>query len=372
MKLFPHLIIILIISSCSSNRTNKKTLKKIDEIDFPVGFAPSVIKHFAYNGEEYVGFADFKSFKKIKLFNINARSQYSFSIKDIIKNELVYINGLSFSSPDSIALLSSSGTSKLFIVNKKGEVIYKKDYSFLKGQETALYPPIEFKGNQIRVGLSYYGKENTPALSKEYYDNFFKDKNESYIMMSDTLFRGHTLPTLQMDSLYMRFIPKSVNNTEMNHLLYLDTKNIFYSTYSDSVYEYDLNGQLKEVFSIKSTKTKTKVNPISISEMMMDKNNLFIKNIEDNSYIALLLWDKFRSVYYAIIPGKKMSAKKTPFTILVLDEKFETLDEFTMNPDKYYFTRFFYYPCFVGKKGLYIQNQNKDVKNTNYSIFTYE
>lgn len=368
MRLFHLLLFAVLLNGCSSlTGSDRKKLIKVDEIAFPVGYAPSRINYFKKDNYEIFGFLDYQTFKVFSVFTSKGEFIYSFSINELMKNSEKQFNSFSFQSIDTIAFLSKSGTNRLVLLDSVGYLLLDKDYSFLREKEASIYAPFILNNNIIRTAVNYNDTIPVTKLDRDYYQNFFTNKILFYNLMTDTVTSYNSAPSLQIDSFYSRFTKNDEWSTEANKILFLKDKNIIYSAYSDSVYIYDIQGNLMSIKHIKSKNHKLYVNPISI-----DENTDVVENIAKNTSISYLLWDEYRNFYYCFVAGEKMKNGETPFTIIILDDNFDSVDEIIMNHEKYYFEKFEYYPAFIGEKGLYIMNQSKSIKETKFSIFKYE
>jgi|SRR5690554_5110588 len=369
MKYSFFLVLILSFACTTSYKETTKTLTKIDDVIFKVGYYPSQINHLELEDDnEIFGFLDYSTFKKLSVFNENGEFIYSISLKPLMQRSYKQFNSFSFQSIDTVAFLSASGGNVLMIMDSSENILLEKNYSFLQREkEASIYSPFIINNNVIRSAVNYDDTLPLIKVDEDYYRDFFSKKIYFYNIMTDTLFKKQSSPQLQADSLYSRFTSMEQWSTEGNKILFLDNKNIIYSAYSDSVYIYDLKGKLISVKQVYSNNRRIYASPISIED---DKSltDLF----RNSTYISYILWDKYRGIYYCFVPEKDSKDGKTPFSIIILDKDFSFISEVEMDFQKYYYDRFSYYPAFVSKKGLYIMNQSKSIKESKFSIFKYE
>jgi hypothetical protein len=337
----------------------------VDTVMFDAGFQfSSGIRIIEYNNNEYVGFADFRTAKKISIFDINGKNSFSVLVDSLMINENTRFFSFCFVSIDSLALLSAN-TNKVIVVDTNGNTLYKKDFSplILKGIE--LFPPFCLNKNNLKVGVNYLENNLPKNPSKEDYINTNEKKIAFYNLLYDTAFYAKSEPLLQLDSFYCRFGSKTQLLSEGKHILMLDSLNIFHSFYSDSLYVYDAKGKLLKTVCIKSKHTKVGVTPIAYEQYWAD-NELLNQNFLKNGFISDLLWDKYRNVYYCFVRSA-MIDKKIPFSVIILDKDFNNLGETKFDYNKYHLS------AFVGKRGLYImQADNKEFGKYTFSIFRYE
>jgi len=368
MKKYFYFLIIAITSLFSCNFLSKKQkgnwITLNDTVAFNVGFPSANINYSEYNEKEYIAFADFRTTKKIVLFDIQGKLLYAIPVDKLLENGKTILISFDIISPDSIALLTAY-TNNVLLINSMAEMIYKKDYSPLLLEGIELWTPICFDKKFLRVCINYLDHNLPKYPSKEDFVNSNARGLSFYNLMADTAFYTDAKPILQLDSIYCRFASEKQFTTEGNHILMLDSLNIFYSAYSDTLYVYNLAGQLKKTVVVKSDYTTTRINPITYEQYWQD-NELLNRNFLKNGFIDKLLWDKYRNLYYCFVRSK-MIEKKLPFSIIIFDKDFKKLDEIEMDYNKFYPT------AFVGENGLYVkQAYNDDFKINKFTLFRYE
>lgn len=140
----------------------------------------------------------------------------------------------------------------------------------------------------------------------------------------------------------------------------------------DSLFIYDMDFNL---ISIKLAKSSYFENFIEVPKNTPAKD--YSKYIVSKSSYGRLMYDTYRNLYYRfVLIGRPFaesedfemtSSRKNRFSVLVLDNNFEVINEVTF-PGSTYFN----YSAFVGKKGLYLPKINSYNKNLSEDYITYD
>jgi hypothetical protein len=273
-------------------------------------------------------------------------------------------------SLDTFALLSKY-TNGIYLINRKGEIIYKKDYSkyMLKGIE--LWRPFEIANGKLVAAISYrggidtLGRRLTDAERKKYEH----DERYYYRIFIDSAFfdQRYSDVSAKLDSLKNRYTKNSELAIEGENYLIAENTAYYVSGHSDSIYIFDSKYKLNKIKKIHSNYYKIDCRPIKIKDY--EKNmNLNNENVWSHSFIQTLIYDKYRKVFYCIIRGPgDIITRYMPFSIIVMDENLNSLYE--QKFDGHVYNPF----VFVGKKGLYIHKMDKkEISKRKYEIFSYE
>lgn len=369
-KIIYLFILTLFFLSCNSNKElNNKSLKIChSNVLFNIGYPRTTGGLFSYRGNEFKFYADFITRNKISLYTIKGKLVYTLSVKELMtKNNCKFISAC-FISPDSIALLTKY-SNNVFIVNQEGKLLYKKDYSplLLKGYQFA--PPFQIDDKMLRVTLHFNDPDFHINGTIEDKRSSRKRSKESYKLVCDTNFFSVANPVMQIDSMYNRFSTYKQLTSEGNHFTFLGKENIFTSGYSDTIYIFNLMGQLIKTKAVFSKYYNTKMVPITYNDFANNPSSLNI-NYRKYGHISEILWDKYRAIYYCFVQGKFFKDGRIPFSIIIYDKYFNKLEEINMGGKKYYLSGF------VAKNGLYLLkrsgNLNNDITNRKYEILCFK
>ncbi len=353
--------------SCNDNPEVQEDAKFIivDTVTYETGFKKNALEqHIEYNGTEYVALANLESYRKISVFTVDGDFQFSVSIDSLLLRENNYFYSFYFmESLDSIVLLSY-WTNKLIVIDRNGRTLHRKDYTEYIKDSAGLFPDINYNNKTFRTAVKYDGYiPKNPTLEDR--ENYNRRTQCYYNMMYDTAYYQNVSPEFQLDSIYCRNLGKTQDCFEWTHILMLDSLNIFYSCFMDSLYVYDLHNNLLKTVQIKSNYTDVKATPVTKAQQLYenaDVNSVWYKY----GFVEKLRWDKYRNVYYCYIRIPKTEDEYS-FSIIVLDKDFNNLGETKFNRCKYNSSGF------VGRKGLYMINRSEDshLRQT-YTVFSYE
>ena len=353
---------LLFIISCERNLTNNKKLRTSNEIiTYNTKFPTQEIQFFKEGQTEYISSIDYSTSKKISVNSINGEKKFDVDFKSVIENEKLSFNGYFPISIDTFALLSKY-SNKVFLINKNGKVIFKKEYPrlFLEGVE--LYPPLYFNSGILRACIEvYYPYLDT--LSKPASNHI---RNLSEKLFIDSFFMKENYNTyLKMGNLYSRFTKDDEMSYEKCRFNFESNNILFHSIFSDSIYIFNREYKLKKAKQISSNKYDINLKPTKFNA---DKTNVKLssKNAWYHTNFWKLLYDQHRDVFYCFIRGP-YEESEFPFSIIVYDLEFNKLNERRFDKD-------IYKPNgFVGKKGLYIElHGENEMKEKEFEIFNYE
>lgn len=344
------------------------TLTAVGEVVFPLGFTTTAAEQcFEYGGEEYMAFANLSSNKEVSLFRPDGRKVLSVDIRPLIEKTKTNYVTFFFAAPDTLLLLSRY-SNLVAAVDSNGNPLFVWDFQKLLFKNAVeLAPPLYYLAGNLRVGTLF-------SSYKAYYTLGLRDSNLDKECDVGWYYRPHImtcshLPNgeieFQADSLYPRFAGSDKDVTEFNRMLCLDTMNIVWSTYCDSLYLYDLSGKLKKVVGIHSDHIAARLTPPT---HVASSKNLDLRSeiAREGSFIRSLLYDKYRQLYFCFVVGKTFEGKHD-FYVIVLDKNLKKIDEIP------FVDRMYYSSAFVGRQGLYVkQAQKNNFRNCTFTIFRYE
>lgn len=357
IKVLAGFLVLMVFTRCArEGSTAHFELKPVSKQVFPMNAAmdPISFAMFAYewDGPElfiYLNDLD-NSLLIFDLQHSKLLNEIRFDLEG--ENGVGVIGGFCYVNPDSIWLTPESGHGRLYLANSHAQVLNKFDFSEVP----------DFLGN------SYLANSEHPLVishSELFTLNYHRGPwnelpLEEYSKMSMGM--KMNLKTGEMTSLPARF-PLDYWS-EFKFPLYFsrvsDGERMMYLfSYADKIYSHSFDeatvSVVKQVAGIGPFK---KVKPTSIYESMVNT----IRNPQN----MLLLYDKYRKVYYLIYyPGdseikiedydtRELAMNLPHCEILVLDENFDQLTT-------YQSVRSFQYRinnAFVGKEGLYVSMNN--------------
>lgn len=360
------LFAVFALFSCKSNK-HGELINTHETATYNIGFPVRHYKYFIDKGKEYVAFCDFATYDKISVHSIDGKCLFQVPLKNVEKTEVAHFCDFDVVNNDTFGLLSPY-TNKIYLINKTGELIYKKDYSTFLLQGIELHRPLKFSNGVLMTGIEYRGgidtlnRDLTDAELLQYYHDRYHFSN---LFIDSSFFRSKYTVTTQLDSIYSRFVKDDELAFGVN---YLNAKNkIYLSVYSDSIYVFNEKFKLEEIKKIHSEFYKIDTRPIKMSDSQKNMN-LLMENFWNHSSIQELLYDKYRNVFFCIIRGPgDYNTSYMPFSVIVMDENLTPLDEQKFDGNMYNPS------VYIGEKGLYVEQANtKDITKRIYTIFNYE
>lgn len=331
-------------------------------VSYNVGFPVIRYKYFLDGGKEYVAFCDFVSNKKIAVHSVDGAQLFVTPFDEVMEKENEKFYAFSVVNLDTFALLTKY-TNKVFLINRQGELIYKKDYSKYLLESKELCSPMELDSGVLRVGISFMDINfpGNPTL-----DDYIESNKTGIIFptlfIDSSFYKKSESITFGLDSLYSRFVRVDEMKTEGVYCLMLKNRVLFHTSYSDSFYVFNNLYELDTTVYVNSKFYEIDTRPVKISDFLKNMN-LISENFWTHGFISGLLYDDQRELYYCFVRGK-MDGKLLPFSIITYDGNFKKLDEVKMDHNVYF-------PYgFVGSKGLYLENISKNERNIKtFTIF---
>lgn len=312
-------------------------------------------------GQEILSFADLVTAKKITFHSMDSKISWSVDLKGLMKSTKERFIDYFPVSTDSIVLLSG-GTNRIYLINRKAEILTKIDQSNLLLEGMEFGPPIYFEKDQL-----YYAMHHYPLID-------LKTKNDLKVWDAEYLrkpiiaktpvnFQGES-PVQFGEKLLSRFNKDNALPAEGTYFYLNQSKMYYYSSYNDTLYS------LTENRNIPLLKVKSRIGKIHVTVSTREQYNQNTDCINENflkqSCISDVLHDNHRNLVYVIVRKPKVD-DDFPFNLLVYDQNLKKLDEIEFdgkNHDPGGFT---------GKKGLYIERKtDKNSKQKSFDLFVYE
>lgn len=354
--------LLVLLSGCDQKSKNNSFRLEEKALSFTTDFPAYNLNYFTdSNHTEFVSFADFVTAKKISFHSIDTKTKWSIDLKELIKTEKERFISYFPIATDSIILLSGN-TNKIYLINRKAEILTKIDQSKLLVEGVEFGPPIYFEKNQLYYAVHHYPIEDLKTKNdlKKWDADYLK---RAIIAKTPTNFRDST-PFYLGTNLISRFMKRDQLPAEGTHFFLNKSKIYYYSAYSDTLYSLTENGNIP-LLKIKSTIGKIHVTA-STREQYNKNTNCINEAYLKQSFICEVLFDNKRNLIYIFV-RKPKNGKHFPFNILVYDQNFKKMNELEFDGIKYYTSGF------VGEKGLYLlRDYNKRPNQKLFDLLSYE
>ncbi len=363
IKIFNILFILFILFSCSS-KTNRIELELVNEIkiNIPKGSNFIFTQYFTDNQNEYLVWLD--STNKLIFFNLE-KLKTDYSIKLVNFNPKW--NYYSIINRDSLIIISNLHN-RISAVNNKGEVIGDWKLSTILQEKYSLFAQVDnpiyfidhkFYCSSIRNDIRLTNQKSF----KEYYDS---PTNIILAISSDTL-----KPIKQFGQFPESYYKDKIFNfydTTPSKTFNLNDKIVLSFAKDHFIYIYNLNGE----FISKKNSKSSHIDYFNEFDNSKINNFLYLRSYieEEPSYIRII-YDQYRDLYYRLVKHRSHANKGNTelnitnkdyqdFSLIVLDNNLELLDEITLNSNE------FYLPGLIPtNKGILIPNTRK----SNDSLF---
>mgnify|MGYP001156589458 FL=1 len=378
---FTVLFICLLLVSCQNNK--QVHFIKADELVFDTDFKPSFFNSGRFydkkNHQEFIYFADVRTFKELKIFTLEGVLKYKISLKDAILGN--YINRLILVDLDTIILTTNYNyLNRIFFLNKEGSC-WKEIFL-----DTIITTPIN---DEFEIDVSRYGNVVNDNILYLHYDRLFlknelaptnKYECEKYVnnnRYSAPYFLAFNIKDnnnrLGADSLYYKF-------TDINHYgpgsanyCFINNKLFVFSSYSNKILIINPNTlQLEKEFYVKSAYTSLRNTFLKVgSDSTYEYHNVILQT---KANIKKIEYDKVNDLYYVITlhevnENAKIRGPHRAFSIHIYDKDFKKLNE-------QYFESNIYDPnnFIITSKGILIENSSTkkeydSVKKVKFSVF---
>jgi len=297
------------------------------------------------------------------------------------------ISGFYFHNEDSVFLLSSY-TNYIYLVNSSGNIIKQWSWKFPDDYDAFEIPfinknmTVEFRCS-MRNPLLWYnnmlftGNASFYPPPYELYDKklgFAYMKNEFPHLIID-LSRNELKinnKTGKWPDIYQQFECYAPSGDKYSRTINNKGQLIFSYPVDHCIYIYNQNKLLQKVKC--KSKYIDKFYPCNYFKFYNDNTYIRQYSVESPGY-ASIIYDKYRDVYYRVAchrfiaknkDGTVNSYNNKPWSVMVLGNKYEIIDEMLMNTDK-----FNYWDMIVTKEGLLIGNNNdQNGKDISFTLFT--
>lgn len=277
-------------------------------------------------------------------------------------------------NPDSILILPVSRI-RLYLINSLGKKLFTYNLIVGRRKEKSWLPS---------------GSAQVPTLYKEdFYYSFTPDLDmvrRKYELQVPIF--AHTVTNDSVARLLGVRYPGSLSETSENETFtpeYIivsyviqDEKLVYTVPAVDTLYTFDFTTKKKKGYPAPSKFSEREFKTLSTNEIT--PNLIYRQNYEGTFYYRIL-YDKYRKVYYRIILLPMEAPKNIlnhntfqakPFSIQVFDTAFNIIGETLFSKDRFKSNDYF-----IGKKGLYISNNNAEnpdynEDSLNYSIYVPE
>lgn len=378
---FAILFICMLLVSCQNNK--QVHLIKVDELVFDTGFKPSFFNSGCFydknTNQEFIYFADVRTFKELKIFSLEGILKHKISLKDAISGN--YINRLILIDMDTIILTTNYNyINRIFFLNKES-TCWKEIFL-----DTIINTPTNDK---FEIDVSRYGNVINNNILYLHYDRpFLKNK----VSPTNKYEYGKYINNNRYSAPYfLAFNIKDNNNRLGAYGLYYKFTDI--NHYGPEGANYCLTNNILFVFTSYSNKiliinpnTLKLENEFYVKSAYTSLRNIFLKLGSDSTYeyhnvilqtkanIKKIEYDKINELYYVITfhevnENAKIRGPYRAFSIHIYNKEFKKLNEQyfeanTYNPNNFIIT----------SKGILIENLNtkKDhdyIKKVKFSVF---
>lgn len=312
-------------------------------------------------GQEILSFADLVTAKKITFHSMDSKTSWSVDLKGLMKSTKERFIDYFPVSTDSIVLLSG-GTNRIYLVNRKADILTKIDQSNLLLEGMEFGPPVYFEKNQVYYAMHHYPltELNTKNDLKVWDAEYLR---KPIIAKTPVNFHGEA-PVQFGEKLLSRFNKDNALPAEGTYFYLNQSTMYYYSSYNDTLYS------LTENRNIPLLKIKSRIGKIHVTVSTREQYNRNTDCINEHflkqSCISDVLHDNHRNLVYVIVRKPKVG-DYFPFNLLVYDQNFKKLDEIEFDGKKQNPRGF------ISKKGLYLQRKSdENSKQKSFDLFVYE
>ena len=346
---------LFLLSGCKqeSNNSNTTTAKVVS---FNVGF--NVTKRFSgvyYDSikkEEFIYFADPTTAKKMKFFGGDGTAKDSIDLKQLI-NVLNTVNDIAVYSPDTI-MANSLYTNKLAYINKEGQLWKYINLNKYMVHDGGVYEISSSSMTDFKMGKSLLFScerrseynDSLPSVEesgfaghKKFYENSFK---ADYFFRLDNVFSDNIKPSYGLKSFYSNINKVPGIFPELSGYTYVNGKLFISTIYADKIFV--INNRtltVEKAITIKSDYTKVGTQPIPLSEESFnDLQGLVNQKARSVGFMSGIYFNKNTNHYNIVLyhENNDMNIKlaQRPFSLIVLDEKMNRINEILFSDLKNY------------------------------------
>ena len=278
------LLVVLAVLTTSCHREPK--LVKTEDVTFELGFVPTAYPQCFVDGEEeYMAFANFATNRKIVLFKSDGTRVAEIRTDSLSAKTRTEYLGFFFACRDTVLVLSKY-SNQVAILDGKGDILKMLDYQSLLSHEMELSVPLSYYHGRVCIGAMFGGNNwTTPEECMQGW------RRHPRLMVHRIA--GEEAPSLQVHHFYDQFAKPTDDISEGNRMLLMEDKNIIWSQYCDTLYVYDMEGELLQKEAVASDYIKTKLTPASIYDSWTDFQ-LTNRIVQEGSYISKLCYDPYQ------------------------------------------------------------------------------
>ena len=339
----PALFLFLSISSISCG--HKLQLVETDRIvSLPSERGFDFCQGLEIGGYDYFVFTSFRTKKEVVLYNCHGEVYRRLSIDSLCRKEGIYLCDC-YATPNKI-ILREVGENSVFEIDHNGELLNRYDYTYLSDVcGMKIHRP---KLHQDSVLF---------MVTDSYRLNMGINPTEA-VLWKANLKRGSEIEPL-IDSFFCRFLDKGYTCSDYPIFTIADTSILIATAFCDTIYQYNLDGELVGLVPVDSRFFDAKIPSIPV-ERILDINETWMQN----SWIEDIIYDPYRKVYYCVVNGswKNERSRESDFSIIIYDS--------TLNPcaEQLFKGELYKSLCYVGRDGLYIMKRSSGNKLV-FSLF---
>ncbi|MBC8146756.1 MAG: DUF4221 family protein [Bacteroidetes bacterium] len=390
--LFPFFAYLLF---CCDSNENEIKLEKVHSFEINIGDSSKFdffhTQYYNYNNHNCLSLY---SDGKIHLFDFE-HGNYCFNI-DLSGFDINSFKGYYIHNTDSIFIFTKSPTN-IYIVDSNSKISksYSLDFpafgkiitkisnpinrSGVFEYYTTNYAPLVFNdGNIFIMNFNYqiYHQYNSQTKKVEYYyDRGFEHLQglstcHIFDVTSDEIARVNCETGIWPDG-YTKNDCYLINGPTVSRTI--NTTSFIYSFGMDhNIYIYDINGLHDKIF----LKSKY-INSLFVTDIIKCKDPLYKKrNTATSNYYKGIIYDKYKKLYYRIVVheqnyendnGTVNQFGDNPWSIMIIDENFEILNEIKFPPKALDFNK-----ILITDKGLLIHKYYENNFRINHEFVLYQ
>ncbi len=337
----------LVMMGCGSKHELTMHFKKTVVFD-NIGYASVRFGGFitTANGQQWVYFANAETGKKIVFYTLDGKKVYEVPLQKIHeRGEMV--GGIAIVDFKKI-IVQTKYNNRLYVIDSSGAIgrVVNLPKTFPDGLGFELYSSFTngsllYKDNVLLNTSIDFPTDSNLSLEAAY-NIYSKRKNAApFFMMVPGLGSDTAGLVLGNKGFYGRFVKDGNVNVELGmYTCSADNDYIIqYSLYSDSIYISGKDLTINKAYQIRSKYTEIGAQPLANGATMGDSLELLALT---SGLIINVNYDKYHHFYYLSVRHKvpmnserKKMAEFSPWSIIVLDDNFNYIDELLMEPEKY-------------------------------------
>jgi hypothetical protein len=378
---FAFLLLYILLISCQNNQPVQ--LIKVNELVFDTEFKPTFFNSgYFYDKEtnqEYMYFADVRTFKKLKIFSLDGTLKHEISLKEVIYGN--FIDRLIMVHFDTIILTTNyNHLNRIFFLNKEGHC-WKKIFL-----DTIINTPSNdiFEAYVSRCGNVF----NNDILYLHYDRPFLKNKVSPTNKFEHGKYINHNRYSapyflvfnikdnnnrLGANGLYYKFTDINHNGPEGANYCFTNNILFVFTSYTNKILVVNpITLKTERELFIKSAYTTLRNTFLKIeSDPTYEYHNVILQT---KANIKKIEYDKKNELYYVITlhevdEDAKIRGPHRAFSIHIYNKEFKKLNEQCFEADTYDPNNFI-----ITSKGILIENSktdksHEDAKKVKFSEF---